>query len=70
VLSDAGLLHATLASWALYGMLVKGLTDLRVEKLRHKNDAIVVVNSKLGGEITDELVGTVLVLAGYEVGVE
>lgn len=66
---DAGLLHATLATWALYGMLVRGLNDLRVEKLRHKNEAIKEINLKIGvpgGVISDELVGTVLTLASFE----
>jgi hypothetical protein len=69
--NDAGLLHATLATWALYGMLVRGMTDLRIEKLRHKDEAIKEINSKIGdasGEISDELVGTVLTLASFEVG--
>jgi hypothetical protein len=72
VLNDAGLLHATLANWALYGMLVKGLSGLQVEKLRHKNEAIRVINTKLatsGGNISDELVGTVLTLASFEAGI-
>jgi hypothetical protein len=60
-----------LANWALYGMLVKGLSNLRVEKLKHKSEAIRVINSKIAtcnGTITDELVGTVLTLASFEVG--
>lgn len=68
--SDAGLLHATLASWALYGMLTNDLTDLRVCKLKHKIEAIKIVNCKLatsGGYISDEVVGTVLTLANLEV---
>ncbi|KAI4919257.1 hypothetical protein J4E85_009515 [Alternaria conjuncta] len=67
--SDAGLLHATLASWALYGMLANEPTDLRVCKLKHKNEAIKAVNCKLatsGGCISDEVVGTVLTLANLE----
>lgn len=70
VCNDAGLLHATLATWALYGMLVRGLSDLRVEKLRHKNEAIKEINTKIGnpgGAMSDELVGTVLTLASFEV---
>ncbi|KAI4649405.1 hypothetical protein J4E93_003723 [Alternaria ventricosa] len=68
--NDAGLLHATLASWALYGMLANELTSLRVCKLKHKNEAIKAVNCKLatsGGYISDEVVGTVLTLANLEV---
>lgn len=68
--NDAGLLHATLATWALYGILVRGLGDLRVEKLRHKNEAIREINSKIGDAddtISDELVGTVATLASFEV---
>jgi hypothetical protein len=71
--NDAGLLHATLATWALYGMLVLGLSDLRVEKLRHKNEAIKEINSKIGegdGPMSDELVGTVATLASFEVSQE
>ena len=52
-------------------MLVRGMTDLRIEKLRHKDEAIKEINSKIGdasGEISDELVGTVLTLASFEVG--
>lgn len=70
VSNDAGLLHATLATWALYGMLVRGMNELRVQKLRHKNEAIKEINCKLSNltsEITDELVGTVLILASFEV---
>lgn len=68
--NDAGLLHATLATWALYGMLVRGMDDLRVEKLRHKTEAIKTINAKIGdakGQISDELVGTVATLASFEV---
>jgi hypothetical protein len=68
--NDAGLLHATLATWALYGVLVRGMTGLRTEKLRHKDEAIKEINLKIGnasGEISDELVGTVLTLASFEV---
>ena len=68
--NDAGLLHATLASWALYGMLANEFADLRVCKLKHKNEAIKVVNGKLatsGGYISDEVVATVLTLANLEV---
>lgn len=70
MLNDTGLLHATLASWALYGMLANEHTDLRVCKLKHKNEAIKAVNCKLavsGGYISDEVVGTVLTLANLEV---
>lgn len=69
-MNDAGLLHATLATWALYGVLAQGLMDLRVDKLRHKNEAIQEVNRKIAaanGVISDELVGTVLALASFEV---
>jgi hypothetical protein len=68
--NDAGLLHATLATWALYGLLVRGINGLRVEKLRHKNEAIKAINSKIGnvhGTISDELVGTVATLTSFEV---
>ncbi|KAF2683922.1 hypothetical protein K458DRAFT_431558 [Lentithecium fluviatile CBS 122367] len=67
--NDAGLLHATLATWALYGMLARGLYELRVEKLRHKNEAIKGINTKIGdpaGTMSDELVGTVATLASFE----
>ncbi|KAI4662883.1 uncharacterized protein J4E79_004194 [Alternaria viburni] len=69
ILSDAGLLHATLASWALYGILANEYTDLRVCKLKHKNEAIKIVNCRLatsGGYISDEVVATVLTLANLE----
>jgi hypothetical protein len=70
VLNDAGLLHATFASWALYAILANGFSDLMVCKLKHKNEAIRIVNCKLatsGGYISDEVVGTVLTLANLEV---
>lgn len=70
VSQDAGLLHATLATWALYGMLARGLSEFEVDKLRHKNAAIQAVNSKIGcqtGRLSDELIGTVLTLASFEV---
>ena len=70
ILDDAGLLHATLASWALYGILANERTDLRVCKLEHKNEAIKAINCKLatsGRYISDEVVGTVLSLANLEV---
>ncbi|KAF1994041.1 hypothetical protein P154DRAFT_625002 [Amniculicola lignicola CBS 123094] len=66
---DAGLLHATLATWALYGMLVRGLTNLEVDRLKHKNEAIKEINMKIAtaeGKISDELVGTALTLASFE----
>ena len=68
--NDAGLLHATLATWAVYGILVQGMLNLEFEKLRHKTEAIKEVNHKLGkpgGQISDELVGTVATLASCEV---
>src|SRR5262245_58822452 len=68
--NDAGLLHATLATWALYGMLLRGMDQLRVDKLRHKNEAIKEINTKIagpGGKFSDELVGTVATLASFEV---
>jgi uncharacterized protein (UPF0218 family) len=68
--NDAGLLHATLATWALYGMLVQGTSAWRLQKLKHKNEAIKEVNTKIGnpgGKISDELVGTVCTLASFEV---
>lgn len=68
--NDAGLLHATLATWALYGMLVRGIEGLQTEKLRHKTEAIKEVSTKFGspeGIHSDELVGTVLTLASLEV---
>ncbi|KAF2472848.1 uncharacterized protein BDR25DRAFT_333128 [Lindgomyces ingoldianus] len=67
--NDAGLLHATLATWAVYGILVRGMSDLAVDKLRHKNEAIKHINSKIDcprGRMSDELVGTVLTLASFE----
>ncbi|KAF1968520.1 hypothetical protein BU23DRAFT_583196 [Bimuria novae-zelandiae CBS 107.79] len=68
--NDAGLLHATLATWALYGMLIQdGTCDFRVEKLRHKSEAIKLVNTEIRdheGQISDELVGTVSTLASFE----
>ncbi|KAH8723709.1 hypothetical protein GQ44DRAFT_828094 [Phaeosphaeriaceae sp. PMI808] len=67
--NDAGLLHATLATWALYGILVQGLSELRVDKLRHKNEAIMRVNMKIrvpNYKISDELIGTILTIANFE----
>jgi len=68
--NDAALLHATLATWAFYGVVAKGLEAMRVEQLRHKNEAIRHVNLKLNSSpetISDELVGAVLTLASFEV---
>ena len=69
--NDAGLMHATLATWALYGLLVReSMCDLGIEKLRHKTEAIKEINTKIGspgGHISDELVGTVATLASFEV---
>jgi hypothetical protein len=51
-------------------MLVKGLSDLHIQQLRHKNEAIKEINTKLGSPgcgITDELVGTVVTMASFEV---
>ncbi|KAJ4289209.1 hypothetical protein N0V90_011551 [Kalmusia sp. IMI 367209] len=67
--NDPGLLHATLATWALYGTLVRRMNDLHVEKLKHKSEAIKEINRKIsdpGGRISDELVGTVSILASFE----
>ncbi|EFQ91271.1 hypothetical protein PTT_11935 [Pyrenophora teres f. teres 0-1] len=69
ILHDPGLLHATLAGWALYGMLVEGISTLRVCKLNHKSEAIKTINNRLAsseGKISDEVVGTVLTLASFE----
>lgn len=63
-------MHATLATWAIYGVLAKGLSELHCCHLRHKNDAIKVICSKLtesGGVVSDEVIGTVLTLASFEV---
>lgn len=68
--NDAGLLHATMATWSLYGVLARGMDRWEVQKLRHKNEAIKEVNTKIGshnGTISDELVGTVATLASFEV---
>ena len=68
---DAGLLHATLATWAVYGVLAKGLSELQCCYLRHKCDAINAISSKLAepdGIVSDEVIGTVLTLASFEVG--
>ena len=51
-------------------MLVRGLSELQMETLKHKNAAIREINTKIGtssGNISDELVGTVLTLASFEV---
>jgi hypothetical protein len=72
-LNDAGLLHATLASWALYGMLVNESHDLRVCELEHKNEAVRTVTYKLAmcrGSVSDDVVGTVLTLANLEVSAQ
>lgn len=69
ILQDAGLLHATLASWALYSMLVNESHNLYVCKLEHKNEAIQIVTRKLAmcrGNVSDEVIGTVLILANLE----
>lgn len=68
---DAGLLHATLATWAIYGVLAKGLSELHCCHLKHKSDAINAISSKLtepDGVVSDEVIGTVLTLASFEVG--
>lgn len=72
-MNDAGLLHATLASWALYGMLVNESYDLRVCELEHKNEAVRTVTYKLAmcqGSVSDDVVGTVLTLANLEVSAQ
>ncbi|PVI01904.1 hypothetical protein DM02DRAFT_331986 [Periconia macrospinosa] len=69
VASDPGLLHATLASWALYGVLMRGVTSVVPEMLGHKTEAIKEINAKINssnGWISDELVGNVLILATFE----
>ncbi|EUC40429.1 hypothetical protein COCMIDRAFT_9692 [Bipolaris oryzae ATCC 44560] len=66
---DAGLLHATLATWAIYGVLAKGLTELHCCHLKHKSDAINAISSKLtepDGVVSDKVIGTVLTLANFE----
>lgn len=66
---DAGLLHATLATWAIYGVLAKGLSELHCCHLKHKSDAINAISSKLtepDGVVSDEVIGTVLTLASFE----
>lgn len=70
VASDAGLLHATLASWALYGVLMRGAHQVLPDMLSHRNEAIKEINTKINtsnGWISDELVGNVLILATFEV---
>ncbi|RAR09727.1 cation-transporting ATPase 4 [Stemphylium lycopersici] len=69
IMNDAGLLHATLATWALYGVLVNGLSEMRICLLKHKTEAIQAINRKLSksqGFVSDEVVGTVLTLASFE----
>lgn len=68
--NDAGLLHATLATWALYGILARGLSELRVDMLKHKYEAIGDINMKMGTpdyKISDELIGIVATMASFEV---
>lgn len=65
-------MHATLATWALYGMLVEEkMCDLGIDKLRHKTEAIREINLKIvqspGGYFSDELVGAVATMANFEV---
>lgn len=69
-MNDAGLLHATLATWALYGLLVKGLSEMRICLLKHKAEAIQAINRKLSESesfVSDEVVGAVMTLASFEV---
>lgn len=51
-------------------MLVQEMQYLRVDVLRHKNEAIKEINLKIsspGANISDELVGTVLTMVYFEV---
>lgn len=66
---DATLLHATMASVALYGDLTNEPVSSRIEALRHKNEAIKGINAKLNSHaegISDALVGAVAIIASFE----
>jgi len=67
---DATLLHATMASVALYGDLTSESVSSCIEALRHKNEAIKGINAKLNSQtegISDALVGAVATVASFEV---
>ncbi|KAF2014329.1 hypothetical protein BU24DRAFT_463127 [Aaosphaeria arxii CBS 175.79] len=69
VLHDIGLLHATLATWALYGRMVRGMTDLTVDQYKHKVEAIKHLKgevAKNGFSQSDECVALVLILVHLE----
>lgn len=63
------MLHSTLASVALYSDLTTEGITFRIEALRHKNEAIKGINTQLSslkGEISDQVVGAVAVIASFE----
>lgn len=77
---SAALLHATLATWALYGLLVcKQVEGLNLAEwgLRHKSEAIAGVNrgvkagsmggGRRGSGVSEEVIGCVVVVASFEV---
>jgi hypothetical protein len=51
-------------------MVYRGIMGLEIVKLRHRDGAIREIGGKLSereGGVSDELVGTVVVMAGFEV---
>lgn len=49
-------------------MIFRGIAGLEVVKLRHRDGAIREIGGKLSvSGVSDELVGTVVVMAGFEV---
>lgn len=49
-------------------MVFRGIAGLQVVKLRHRDGAIREIGGKLSvSGVSDELVGTVVVMAGFEV---
>lgn len=51
-------------------MVFRGIAGLEVVKLRHRDGAIREIGGKLSGReggVSDELVGTVVVMAGFEI---
>lgn len=74
---SAALLHATLATWALYGLLVcRGVEGLNLVEwgLKHKSEAIAGVNRGIregsmgrGSGVSDEVLGCVVIVANFEV---
>lgn len=62
--------YAALANWALYATTLTGDHNFYIQAMKTKDAAIQNLNAKLSGragDVSDDLIGTVMLGANFEV---